>query len=73
MARVQKNAGSRSPKSRNWLIGNGYRTAIRTWALFMHGRDIDEYSGEEAAMFIVEHIILATRDTRDPEETYEGD
>lgn len=29
--------------------------------------------GVEAATIIVDRIILATRDTRDPEETYEGD
>jgi hypothetical protein len=29
--------------------------------------------GEEAATFIVDHIILATRDTRDPEKAYEDE
>ena len=65
------------PKSRNWLIGNGYRTAIRSWALFIDGRDVEGIKStlgvEKAARFIVDHIILATRDTRDPEESYEDE
>ena len=42
----------------------------------MAGKDIEEIKprlGEEAATFILKHIILTTRDIRDPEETYEGD
>ncbi len=42
----------------------------------MAGKDIEESKtrpGEEAATFILNHIILTTRDIRDPEETYEGD
>ncbi len=64
-----------STKSRNSTIIDGYLTATQTWTFYMAGQDIEEIKprlGEEAATFILKHIILTTRDIRDPEETYEG-
>ena len=65
-----------SNKSRNPAIIDGYLTATRIWTSYMAGKDIEEIKprlGEEAATFILNHIILTTRDIRDPEETYLGD
>ena len=65
-----------SNKSRNPAIIDGYLTATRIWTRYMAGKDVEESKprlGEEAATFILKHIILTTRDIRDPEETYEGD
>jgi len=65
-----------STKSHNSTIIDGYLTATQTWTFYVAGKDIEEIKprlGEEAATFILNHIILTTRDIRDPEETYEGD
>lgn len=54
----------------------GYLTATQLWTGYIAGKDVEGIKptlGEEAATFIVDHIILTTRDTRDPEETEEGD
>ena len=58
------------------MIIIGYLNAIHTWKIYRASKDVEEikpYFGEEAATFILEQIILTTRDTRDPEETYESD
>jgi hypothetical protein len=63
-------------KGRNSVIIGGCRHAIHAWTIYRAGKDVEEikpYFGEEAATFILDQIILTTRDTRDPEETYEGD
>ena len=65
-----------STKSRNPAIIDSYQRATRIWRSYMAGQDFEEIKprlGEEAATFILNHIILTTRDIRDPEETYEGD
>jgi hypothetical protein len=64
------------PKGRNSVIIGGYRHATHAWTIYRAAKDVEEakpYFGEEAATFILDQIILTTRDTRDPEETYEGD
>ena len=71
-----KKSTKASTKSRNPAIIDGYLTATQTWTFYIAGKDIEESKtrlGEEAATFILNHIILTTRDIRDPEETYEGD
>jgi hypothetical protein len=65
-----------SPKSRNPAITAGYLTATQIWTRYIAEKDVEEIKpplGEEAATFILDQIILTTRDTRDPEETEEGD
>lgn len=64
------------PKGRNSVIIGGYRHATHAWTIYRAAKDVEEakpYFGEEAATFILSQIILTTRDTRDPEETYEGE
>ena len=58
------------------LIGEGGSLSLEHYEEHIAGKDIEEIKprlGEEAATFILKHIILTTRDIRDPEETYEGD
>jgi len=65
-----------STKSRNPAIIDSYQRATRIWMTYMAGKDVEESKtrpGEEAATFILKHILLANRDIWDPEETYEGD
>jgi len=71
-----KKSTKASTKSRNPAIIDSYQRATRIWKSYMAGKDIEEIKprlGEEAATFILNHIILTTRDIRDPEDTYEGD
>ena len=66
----------KSPKGRNLAISDGYLTATQIWTRYIAEKDVEAIEpplGEEAATFILNHIILATRDTRDPEETCEGE
>jgi len=55
---------------------SGHLTATQLWTHYIAGKDVEGVKptlGEAAAMFIVDHVILTTRDTSDPEETEEGD
>ena len=64
------------PKSRNSAMMSGHLTATQLWTHYIAGKDVEGVKptlGEAAAMFIVDHVILTTRDTSDPEETEEGD
>ena len=71
-----RKTGAASLKGRNAIIFTGYLNATQIWTNFLSGKDVEAIEptlGVEAATFIVEQIIIATRDIRDPEDTYAGD
>ena len=71
-----RKTGAASLKGRNAIIFTGYLNATQIWTNFLSGKDVEAIKptlGVEAATFIVDAIIIATRDTQDPEDSYAGD